>query len=413
MAQPFGPTTVRTKSGMKQYGIVFVILLSFFGGWYLGHGRTLPDASMGSSRVTNTFSNSKAGNKEIDFDLFWQVWNDIKNSYVTQPIDETKLFYGAMRGMVSAIGDPYSDFFDPETAAAFDQELSGSFSGIGVEIGKRDGTIVVIAPLEGSPGARAGLKPGDIILAIDKQDALDMPLDQAVSLIRGEEGTPVELLVLEKGGSEPRSVSVTRQKIEHVGLRWSYQDGLAVLKLSGFDSETDALLNTFIREVEARDDVRGIVLDLRNDPGGYLEMAIEVASEWIEEGVVVRERDNTGEERQHQARGRARLAKFKTVVLVNEGSASASEIVAGALQDYGVATLVGQTTFGKGSVQKYESLEDGSAFKLTVAKWFTPEGRAIDEIGITPDVEVDLTEQDFNADRDPQMQKALEILSNQ
>ncbi len=411
MPQSFGPTTTRAKTGMKQYGIVFAILLAFFSGWYLGHGRTLPDAASGGSRVTNTFGNSQAENKEIDFDLFWQVWNDIKTSYVSQPIDETKLFYGAMRGMVAAIGDPYSDFFDPATAAAFDQELSGSFSGIGVEIGKRNGTIVVIAPLEGSPGARAGLQPGDIILAINKQDALDMPLDQAVSLIRGEEGTTVDLLILEKDAEEPRTISVLRQKIEHVGLRWSYQDGIAILKLSGFDSETDALLNAFIREVEGREDVRGIVLDMRNDPGGYLEMAIEVASEWIEEGVIVRERDNTGEERQHQARGRARLANYPTIVLVNEGSASASEIVAGALQDYAEAILVGQTTFGKGSVQKYESLSDSSAFKLTVAKWYTPEGRAIDEVGITPDVVVELTEDDFNPDRDPQLDKALELLN--
>ena len=188
------------------------------------------------------------------------------------------------------------------------------------------------------------------------------------------------------------------------------EDGIAIVKLAGFDNDVDQLLNNFVRDLEQRSDVRGIVLDMRNNPGGYLETAIEVASEWVEQGVIVTERDYLGTERQHQARGRARLANYRTVVLVNEGSASASEIVAGALQDHEKATLVGKTTFGKGSVQKYETLEDGSAFKITVAQWFTPLGRAIDEVGIAPDMEIELTESDFNNDVDPQMDKALELL---
>lgn len=410
MQPTFGPNRNQSKAGAKQYGYILLLIAVFFGGWYLGHGRTLPAGANEVGHITNTFGPSQAADKNIDFNLFWQVWNDVKKNYVKQPIDETTLFYGAMRGMMAAIGDPYSDFFDPKTAAEFDQELSGTFSGIGVEIGKRNGAVVVIAPLDGSPGAQAGLKPGDIILAIDKHDALDIPLDQAVSLIRDQEGTSVVLSILPKGGKEAKTVSVKRQKIEHTGLRWSYEGDVAVVKLSAFDNDTDELLNNFIRDLETHKNVKGIVLDLRNDPGGYLEMAIEVASEWIDKGPIVSERDNTGTERQHQARGRARLADYKTVVLVNEGSASAAEIVAGALQDEKKATLVGKTTFGKGSVQKYESLEDGSAFKLTVAAWFTPEGRAINEVGIKPDVEVDLTEADFNNDRDPQMLKALELL---
>lgn len=410
MQNTFGPGRQLPRSGYKQYAFVAALILVFFGGWYVGRGRTLPAGAENGSHVVNTFSPGQTDNANIDFNLFWQVWNDVKKNYVKQPVDETTLFYGAMRGMMAAIGDPYSDFFDPKTAAEFDQELSGTFSGIGVEIGKRNGAVVVIAPLDGGPGAQAGLKSGDIILAIDKHEALDIPLDQAVSLIRGEEGTTVELTVLSKGAKEPRTVAVKRQKIEHTGLRWSYEDGIAVVKLNAFDNDIDQLMNNFIRDLETHKDVKGIVLDLRNDPGGYLEMAIEVASEWIEDGIIVRERDNTGTERQHQARGRARLAGYKTVILVNEGSASAAEIVAGALQDTKKATLVGKTTFGKGSVQKYESLEDGSAFKLTVAQWFTPDGRAINEVGIKPDIEVDLTEADFNADRDPQMLKAIELL---
>ncbi len=395
---------------MKNYALVLAFIITFFGGWYVGRGRTLPAQTNGAGVVLNTQGPSEAESRAVDFNLFWKVWNDIKTSYVRQPVDEVDLFYGAMRGLVDALEDPYSDFFDPQTAAEFDQELSGAFSGIGVEIGKRNGTIVVIAPLENSPGSRAGLKPGDAILAIDKQETTDMALDEAVSLIRGQEGTPVELLILPKNASEPKTVTVTRAKIEHTGLRWSVEDGIAIVKLAGFDNDVDQLLNNFVRDLEQRSDVRGIVLDMRNNPGGYLETAIEVASEWVEQGVIVTERDYLGTERQHQARGRARLANYRTVVLVNEGSASASEIVAGALQDHEKATLVGKTTFGKGSVQKYETLEDGSAFKITVAQWFTPLGRAIDEVGIAPDMEIELTEADFNNDVDPQMDKALELL---
>ncbi len=411
MQNYFGPKQVSTRASLKSYAMVILLIVAFFTGWYAGGGQNADATDHAvASRVINTNTSNSEYRGDVDFDLFWKIWNDVKANYVKQPVNEVDLFYGAVRGMIGALGDPYSDFYNPQLAEEFDQELSGSFSGIGVEIGKRNGTIVVIAPLEGSPGQQAGLKAGDAILAIDKTDALDMPLDLAVSKIRGEEGSQVLLTVLSKGSQEPKEVAVTRKKIQHTGLRWEYRDGIAYVKLSSFDEETDDLLNKFIRDLEAHEPVDGIVLDLRNNPGGFLDMAIEVASEWIEDGVIVRERDHSGDERLHHARGRARLSGIPTVVLVNEGSASASEIVAGALQDFEIAPLIGKTTFGKGSVQKYEGLEDGSSFRLTVARWFTPKERAIDEVGITPNIEVDLTEQDFNDDKDPQLEEAIRQL---
>lgn len=412
MSDYFGINNQVTKrSAAKSYGVVFLLILAFIIGWRFGGNKAgAQQEDVPSVAGVNSISSEYKG--DTDFQLFWDLWQDIKENYVHQPVNDIDLYYGAMQGILAATGDQYSGFFTPEMASSFDEELSGTFSGIGVEIGRRNDVIVVIAPLEGSPGAQAGLKPGDIIVAIDGEDALNISLDEAVSKIRGEEGTSVTITVISKDADEPRELTVTRNKIEHVGMRWEFrEDGIAHLRLSSFDSDTENLLNLFIREVQ-KEEVKGIVLDLRNNPGGFLEMSIEVASEWIENGVIVKERDLDEEDRVHQARGKARLAAIPTVVLVNQGSASASEIVAGALQDYGVATLVGEQTFGKGSVQKYDQLQDGSAYRLTVAVWLTPNDRQIDKEGIAPDILIEMTEDDFNSDRDPQLDKAIELLNN-
>lgn len=413
MQDYFGPDSrYSKKTFIKSYGVMILLIIVFIAGYFFGknqNGKNYLSAEdldvQNQGLVAANYALSAP-----DFQMFWDVWQEIKTEYVKQPVNETELFYGAMRGLLSAVDDPYSEYYDPEMAARFNEELSGSFSGIGVEIALKNDLLVVVTPLEGSPGFYAGLRPGDIIVSIEDQETFDMPLDVAVSLIRGEEGTPVTLGVV-SGDQELKTVVITRQTIEHTGMRWEVLDGgIAHLKLSSFDEESEELLNQFIREEVETGNVKSIILDMRNNPGGFLDMAIEVASEWIEQGIVLRERDNSGEERQHHARGRARLSSIPTVVLVNEGSASASEIVAGALQDYGLARLIGMTTFGKGSVQKYESLDDGSAFRLTVAEWFTPFERAINEVGVAPDIEIDLTEEDFDADRDPQLDKALELL---
>jgi len=412
MQQYFGPSNNLTKrSAVKSYGIVFLIFLAFFGGWLVARRGTSVGNVNESKDLQNVGLLSENYNADPDFQTFWDVWTDIRDNYVRQPIDETKLFYGAMSGMLRATEDSYSDFFDPELTKAFNEELSGSFNGIGVEIGRRNDAIVIITPLEGSPGEQAGLRPGDIVLTVDGKEIFGLSLEEVVSMIRGEIGTTVALTVISEADEQPREILVERQKIEHIGLRWEFlENDIAHINLSSFDKDSENLLNQFIREMQNRGGVDGIILDMRNNPGGFLDMSIEVASEWVNNGVVVKEKDNKGEERVHHSRGNPRLENIPTVILVNEGSASASEIVAGALQDFGLAQVVGKKTFGKGSVQKYEILPDGSSYRLTIALWYTPNDRQIEKDGIVPDFEVELTEEDINAGRDPQLDRALELL---
>jgi carboxyl-terminal processing protease len=411
MKDYFGPNSSQKQKSIRSYGVILIIVVAFFIGWQVGNNKEGAPNAVGATNVENVGVIPESYPVEApDFNTFWEVWQNIKDEFVNQPVNESDLYYGAMTGLVGSLGDPYSEFYDPRLAAQFNEELSGSFSGIGAEVAIKNNLLVIVAPLDGSPAQAAGVRAGDIVIGIDGEESFAMRLDQAVSLIRGKEGTTVTLTIV-RGENEPQDIIVTRQTIEHTGIRWEILDGdIAHLRLSSFDEDAENLLNQFIREEVQTNKVKGIVLDMRNDPGGFLDMAIEVSSEWIEQGIVLRERDNSGEEQQHHARGRARLSAIPTVVLVNEGSASASEIVAGALQDYGIAQIVGETTFGKGSVQKYQTLEDGSSYRMTVAKWFTPLERAIDEVGIVPDIEIELTEEDFDADNDPQLEKALELL---
>lgn len=413
MKQYFGPNQVSKKSALKSYGVVLLIVLSFFGGAFWAQGRQFQSA--GSAAQPNVLHKGLVGNvdnPDVDFQIFWDTWDDIKQSYVNQPVSDIDLFYGAMRGLVSSVGDPHSSYFDPATAKSFNDALSGSFAGIGVEVGIKNQQLVVISPLEGTPGAKAGLKPGDSIVAINDLDTSNMTLDTAVNLIRGEAGTVVHLTIVPKDSNQAKVVDIERAVINHIGFRWELLNGhIAHIKLSSFDQDSENQLNEFIRQMPEKN-VDQIILDLRGNPGGLLDMAIEVASEWVEDGVVVKEQDNSQTVREHHARGRARLANIPTVVLINEGSASASEIVAGALKDYNIAPLIGETTFGKGSVQKYEVLEDGSGYKLTIAKWFTPNNNAIDGVGVVPDMEVDRTQDDFDQDRDPQLDAAIQTLKD-
>jgi carboxyl-terminal processing protease len=346
----------------------------------------------------------------VDFNLFWEVWSLVQKNYVHQPVTDTKLFYGALSGLVFALDDPYSVFFDPEMAEKFQQELEGTFSGIGAELGIKERQLTIIAPLPDTPAARAGLKAGDKILLIDGKETTEMALDYAVSLIRGQEGTEVTLTIWREGWERPQDFKITRGKIEIASVKWEMKGDIAYIEINHFNEDTSGRFNQAVNELITKNP-KGLVLDLRNNPGGFLSTAVEVAGEWIEKNVVVIEQRDDGEKNEEKSDGLARLQGLKTVVLINEGSASASEIVAGALQDYGKATLVGKKTFGKGSVQNLEPLSDGSAVKITVAEWLTPKGRHIDKEGITPDVEVDLTEDDYNANRDPQLDKAIEILN--
>ncbi len=390
--------------------VVILILSSFTLGALVSQRQIFFSSSF--KLVNQGFLNNKTDEK-IDFSLFWQVWNFIRDNYVDQPVDEQKLFYGALSGIVASLEDPHSVFLEPETAKKFSQELAGDLEGIGAEVGIKKNQLIIIAPLPESPAEKVGLRPADKILKIDDQETQMMALDEAINLIRGKAGTQVRLTIGREGWTEPKEFTITREKIHFKTVKWEKREGnIILLTVSNFNEDTEAEFNLAAKQI-LNQAPKGIILDLRNNPGGFLDTAVRLASFWVEEGqVVVKEKFSNSLISDHRSSGPAYFKDYKTIILVNQGSASGSEIVAGALQDYGLATLVGKKTYGKGSVQTLEELKDGSAIKLTIAKWLTPRDRSIEEEGIKPDVEVDLTEDDYNNNKDPQLDKAVEIINS-
>lgn len=409
------PVNSRQKYG--QLALVAILLFGMFaGGFFVGSQRQGDAANQpaGEGQVVNQDAVPEYLSKDVDFRQFWEVWKLAKEKYVGQPVSDVKMFYGAMAGAIASLDDPYSAYFDPELSNKFSEELAGVFGGIGAEIGIKKNQLTVIAPLPDTPAERAGLKAGDRIIAIDGLDTTGMLVEEAVLKIRGEKGTTVKLHIVHDGLKQPKEVAIVRDVIQIVSVKWSAKTvagkKIATITISHFNEDTASRFEDAVRQT-LLENPAGIVLDMRNNPGGFLDTAIKVAGEWINGSVVVKEKfsDETIEE--YKSNGLSRFENIPTVVLVNGGSASASEIVAGALQDYGKAKLVGEKTFGKGSVQDYVEFDDGSALKITIALWLTPKDRSINQQGIAPDVEVKLTDEDFNDDKDPQMDKAIELLT--
>lgn len=345
--------------------------------------------SVDIERVINLYSSTRSS--DINFDQYWDVWDMIQEKYVHEDIDTVALFYQSIQGMVEGLDDPYSVYFPPTEAKAFAEGLSGEFEGIGAEIAIRDNQLIVVAPLPASPAEQAGLQPSDVIVAIDGEDTFDITVEEAVSRIRGPKSTTVVLSILRDGASTIQEISVIRDTIEIPTVhleRESTDPTIAYVRINYFNQDTWREFHDVVTTLLA-DRPQGIILDLRSNPGGYLETSVDVASEWITEGAIVLERERGGVETVFTTRGQHRLAGIPTVVLVDEGTASGSEIVAGALQDSGAATIMGAQTFGKGSVQDFQILPDGSAIKLTIAEWLTPSERVINNVGITPDIVID------------------------
>lgn len=329
----------------------------------------------------------------VNFNLYWDVWKKVQAKHISKPVADDTLFYGSIEGLLASLKDPYSVFLKPDNAKRFSQDLAGSFSGIGAELGMKKDIVTIIAPLADSPAEKTGIKAGDQIAAVDGQETFGWTLEEAVSKIRGIKGTTVRLKIWREGFSEPQEIAIVRDTIQIKSVVWKMindrgekdENGqTAYLKLSHFNEDTSESFDKAVRDLTLKNPT-SLILDLRNNPGGFLDTAVRVASEWIPKGAIVLEKFSDGHEETYAANGPHRLNGLKTIVLVNQGSASASEIVAGALQDYGKATVIGEKTFGKGSVQDYEQLPDGSGLKITIAEWLTPKGRRINKNGVTPD----------------------------
>lgn len=393
--------------------IVPVFALGYLAGWVTARTPAATVNANGANAGTVNINRTPPEylSRDVDFEQFWDVWEYAKNNYVDSKISDTQLFYGALKGMVEALDDPYSVFLEPDLSEKFQQELSGSFEGIGAEIGLRDDRLTIIAPLPGNPAELAGLQAGDLIVGIDDTPTAGMSVDRAVSLIRGPRGTKVKLEIFSEGDDDTRMVTLTRERIQiHSVTTKTLDNDVVLLTVKYFNEDTLGRFRAAAQQISEQKP-KGIVLDLRNNPGGFLDTALAVAGEWVGERVVLKEqfRDGSVTEQSSNVKN-PRLAGIPTVVLVNEGSASASEIVAGALQDHGLAKVVGETSFGKGSVQDFKEFSDASAVKLTIAYWLTPSGRVINDKGIAPDVEVTRSEEDILEFRDPQLDSAVGLL---
>lgn len=355
--------------------------------------------------------NVDAGQPAVDFSAFWQAWQLIGENYLKdKDVSSDEKVYGAIRGLVGSLDDPHSEYFDPAENRKFQEDIQGNFGGVGIEIDVRKSQLVVVAPLSDTPASRAGLRAGDKILMINTSSTEGISVNQAVKWIRGPAGTTVTLTIFRDAWEKPKEIAITRATIEIPTLDVDIQDGIAHLRLHSFNANAvrlfyDAAVKTL------SEGSRGMVLDLRNNPGGYLEVSVHLAGWFLPRGtLVVSESSRAGTEDEFKADGNAAFAKFPVVVLMNQGSASASEILAGALRDERRVKLVGEKTFGKGTVQQLLPLKDGSSLKLTIAHWVLPNGQILEGNGLVPDVEVKLTDEDIENGRDPQLQKAIEIL---
>lgn len=360
-----------------------------------------------SSTVSNFFVDSSQSGlpEDLDYSSVEEVYDVLRREFDGK-LNEKELLDGIKSGLARATGDPYTVYLNSEAAEAFNESLNGEFSGIGAEIAVKNDQLQIVAPLEDTPADKAGLLPGDPIIAIDGEDTAGITVEEAVTKIRGEKGTEVVLTIVRD--NQTKDIKIVRDNIDVPNAESEILDGnIGYIDLSTFGE--DAIQETKLIAQDLKNKgVKAIILDVRGNSGGYLQAAVEIAGLWLDNDVVVEQK---GQESGTLSSGpRGTLYGIPTVVLINEGSASASEIVAGALQDHGVATILGEQSFGKGSVQSLEELGEGAQLKVTIARWYTPAGTNIDEEGITPDVKVELTVEDFNNDRDPQLDKALELL---
>lgn len=396
------------------YSVLTTII--FVSGYVLGiRGFRLETASFPKVEISRITPKSRS---DIDFSLFWRVWDTLDSSYFDKSkIDPVKMVYGAISGMVGAIGDPYTAFLPPEENKVVEEDLSGSFEGVGIQIGFKGKQLAVIAPLPNTPADEAGVMAGDFIVGIlDESKGIDtttvgINLSDAVKMIRGKAGTKVTLFLLRDGNTQPVKVEIERKAIDVPSVIVSYvgeNEDIAHIQLLKFGGETYSEWQNEIRQINKhKPTITKIILDLRNNPGGYLQASVDVAGDFVKTGSVIVIEDKGGDRIEFKTTRYATLQNKKVVVLINPGSASASEILAGALRDLKGIKLIGETSFGKGTIQEPIQLEKGSSLHITTAKWLTPNGTWVNEKGLTPDIEI---KDDIETEEDEQLQEAINQL---
>ncbi len=412
--------------------IVLVILISVLVGYYFGVNKVSFDWKNYKPQISVINKEPPAGITTVDLSPFWTVWTKIQTNYYDRTkIDPQKMLDGAISGMIGSLNDPYTLYLPPVQNGNFKDGMAGQFQGIGAELGMSGNQIIVVAPLSGSPAERAGIKAGDAILKVNGTATIGWDLNKAVTNIRGPKGTDVTLTIAHKGEASSKDIKVTRDIItvksvdgwvkqvkdiaalKQTNILKNHQgDAVAYIKLSQFGDETNkdwvVLVSKLVVDMKKEKNFKGIVLDLRNNPGGYLTDATHIASEFLNEGTAVVVQDSGVDKQTLYATRKGVLLDTPLVVLINKGSASASEIVSGAMQDYGRAKLIGEQSFGKGTIQQAEDLVNGSGIHITIAKWLTPKMRWIHGTGLTPDIVVTLDAKDPT--HDSQLEKAIEQL---
>lgn len=412
-------TSLDKTNKFKKYFLAYIIILlvlgSFASGLFLGRSSIVQD-NITLQKVEQTIlSKYSDRSPEVDFSLFWDVWNLIDEEYINRPVDHEKMLYGAIQGALFALDDPYTQFLDPDETKEFNDELKGNLEGIGAEIGIRNNALTIIAPLKDSPAAIAGLKSRDIILEIDGTATADLTLTESVSLLRGPRGTKVIVLVSRKGDDEVKEITIERAAIDVKSVDYEMIDvadnnDIAFIEITQFGDKTADEFNNAITEILAKNP-SGIILDLRHNVGGYFKTAVSIADEFLpEDNIIAIESFSDGTKEDYVSTANRRINNIPIVVLVNGGTASASEILAASLSENLGSKLIGEKTYGKGTVQVIEDLKNDSSVRISIAEWLTPNGENIEGLGIEPNITVELTEDDYNDDIDPQLDKALEII---
>jgi len=390
----------------KEVIIVFVLCLGFGAGFFINQ-------KLNEQLYTDLYSQDT-----INFSMLAEVWRKINENFVFEDkINTEAMVYGAVKGFVSALGDPYTSFFDPEEAEEFQKDLEGTFEGIGIQIAKKEGKVKIVAPIKNTPAERAGILAGDVIEKINEEDVSNIELDMIVKKIRGEKGTTVTLNI--KRDNEDKVFKIKRDTIRVPNCELEFinaEDGnkIAILSIFQFSETTSKDVKTEVNKIFNTNNVKGIVLDLRNNPGGLVNEAKNVASLFLKKELpIVKECDKKNECTWLSSDGPGKLADYPLIILINEGTASAAEILTGALEaNIENVTIVGDTSFGKGLVQRIVYLSDGSIIKITTEEWYTPRDKQIHEIGIEPDIKIEITKEDIEKEKDPQLEKAIELINN-